>query len=340
MLTIIQILAEAPGRDLIQQVAVRSRHDAHIHLEGGVASHALDLPLLDGPQELDLHEQGNFADFIQKQRAAVRLQKTPVPALVRARESAFLVPEQFGFQKAFGQGRTVHRHPRAVLALALVMDGPRHQLLARPGLAVDQHRRLRRGHSVDHLQHPPDGGAVSHDALHWNGKTLAGPDGLAVFQRFEQGGLELIKVEGLDEIIHGPGLHGLHSGLHGGIRRHEHDRHGGIVLADFLQSRDAVHVGHSDIHQHHVKRPFAYPRHSLFAIPRRRNGQPPAPKERLKHPAMPRIVIHHKNRMRTFLSHAIPQLILDQSNTHNPNKPFSSAFRHIMDLIKNQEKRG
>ena len=55
---------------------------------------------------------------------------------------------------------------------------------------------------------------------------------------------------------------------------------------------------------------------------------------------MPRIVIHHKNRMRTFLSHAIPQLILDQSNTHNPNKPFSSAFRHIMDLIKDQEKRG
>ena len=172
---IIQILAKAPGRDLIQQVAVRSRHDAHIHLEGGVASHALDLPLLDGPQELDLHEQGNFADFIQKQRAAVRLQKTPVPALVRARESAFLVPEQFGFQKAFGQGRTVHRHPRAVLALALVMDGPRHQLLARPGLAVDQHRRLRRGHSVDHLQHPPDGGAVSHDALHWNGRPRCVP---------------------------------------------------------------------------------------------------------------------------------------------------------------------
>uniref|UniRef100_UPI003FEDAA32 hypothetical protein n=1 Tax=Bilophila wadsworthia TaxID=35833 RepID=UPI003FEDAA32 len=50
--------------------------------------------------------------------------------------------------------------------------------------------------------------------------------------------------------------------------------------------------------------------------------------------------IHHKNRMRTFLSHAIPQLILDQSNTHNPNKPFSSAFRHIMDLIKKSGKTG
>lgn len=89
---IIQILAEAPGRDLIQQVAVRRRHDAHIHLEGGVASHALDLPLLDGPQELDLHEQGNFADFVQKQRAAVRLQKTPVPALVRAVKAPFSCP--------------------------------------------------------------------------------------------------------------------------------------------------------------------------------------------------------------------------------------------------------
>ena len=150
---------------------------------------------------------------------------------------------------------------------------------------------------MDHLQHPADGGAVSHNPLHRDGETLAGPDGLAVFQRFEQGGLEQIEVEGFDEIIHGPGLHGLHSGFHGGIRRHEHDRHSRVVLADFLQSRDAVHVGHTDIHQDHVKRPFAYPRHSLLSIPRRRDGQPPAAKERLKHPAMPRIVIHHKNRM-------------------------------------------
>ena len=50
-----EVLAEAALLELLLEVAVGGGHDAHVHLEGLVAAHALELALLQEAQQLDLH---------------------------------------------------------------------------------------------------------------------------------------------------------------------------------------------------------------------------------------------------------------------------------------------
>ena len=57
-------------------------------------------------------------------------------------ESAFDVPEEFTFEKVFGNGGAIHSDEWSVLAPAAAVDFASDQLLARPGLAQDEHRRF------------------------------------------------------------------------------------------------------------------------------------------------------------------------------------------------------
>lgn len=70
---VVEILTETPFADFLAQVAVGRGDDPHIHDDGRIAAHALDFPLLEGPQKLCLKQEGQFADFIEEQRAAVGL---------------------------------------------------------------------------------------------------------------------------------------------------------------------------------------------------------------------------------------------------------------------------
>ena len=49
------------------------------------AAHPADLPLLQHAQQLYLQGQGELADLVQKERAAVRLLEQPLARPVRAR---------------------------------------------------------------------------------------------------------------------------------------------------------------------------------------------------------------------------------------------------------------
>ena len=68
-----------------------------------------------------------------------------------AGECAREVTEQFALGKALGQGRAIHVDQRLVRPRRAVVDRPRHQLLARTGLAQDQHRELAPCHGLDLL---------------------------------------------------------------------------------------------------------------------------------------------------------------------------------------------
>ena len=50
----------------------------------------------------------DLPDFIQKERAALRLFKPANAPFMSAREGALLMPKQFGFEQCRGQGRTVY----------------------------------------------------------------------------------------------------------------------------------------------------------------------------------------------------------------------------------------
>ena len=52
---VVEVLAEASGRDLGLEVLVGRGHDADVDLDGLLAAHALELALLQRAQELELH---------------------------------------------------------------------------------------------------------------------------------------------------------------------------------------------------------------------------------------------------------------------------------------------
>ena len=77
--------------------------------QGLVRADALKRPLAEKSQQLDLDRRVNFADFVQEQRAALRLLKPPDAPFVSAGERALLVAEQFALQQRRRQRRAMHR---------------------------------------------------------------------------------------------------------------------------------------------------------------------------------------------------------------------------------------
>jgi len=69
--------------------------DAHIATDRLVVTHPLEDPLLQDPQQLDLHRQTHVADFVEKQRAPFSDLEAAPTGGVRPGEGAFFVTEQF-----------------------------------------------------------------------------------------------------------------------------------------------------------------------------------------------------------------------------------------------------
>src|SRR5262249_58982176 len=86
-------------------------------------------------------------------RALVGQLEPPRPARHRAGERALLVAEQLALQDARRQRRAVHLHERAGFARAVDVDRVRDELLARPRLAAQEHRRRRGRDLLDLGEH-------------------------------------------------------------------------------------------------------------------------------------------------------------------------------------------
>jgi len=63
-------------------------------------------------------------------------------------ERALFVPKQFALQQARGDCGTIKFHKGTVLRSAAVVNRPRNDLLARPGLSRNQDRCVRVGHGL------------------------------------------------------------------------------------------------------------------------------------------------------------------------------------------------
>src|SRR5215831_11732356 len=79
--SIVQITAEPPGANVLCQVTIRRRDEAHVDLQRVRSSQTLKLPLLQDAQQQNLHFLGQFADLVQEQCSAVRLFEAPFAAL-------------------------------------------------------------------------------------------------------------------------------------------------------------------------------------------------------------------------------------------------------------------
>jgi hypothetical protein len=96
-------------------------------------------------QEHRLHVQGQLADFVEEQRAAVGLNEGALAIRNRPRESPTHVTQERGFDKILGLGGAVEDHEGLVGAGTVAVNLLGEKLLARPGLAFEQHGGLGMG---------------------------------------------------------------------------------------------------------------------------------------------------------------------------------------------------
>ena len=160
---VVEVLPEASLANLLQQVAVRGRHQPHVHLQRLRAPQTLELARLQHAQQLRLHLERGLAHLVQEQRRAVRHVEAARLARQRSGEGAPLAPEQLALHEPRRQRRAVdlHHHARAAAALPVQRLGD--ELLSAAGLAAHEHRCVGGRDLLHELQHPLDGGALPGD---------------------------------------------------------------------------------------------------------------------------------------------------------------------------------
>ena len=106
--TVVEVFAELLAPHLLEQVAIGRRNHAHVDDGAGLlGADALNLAVLEEPQQHALHAQAHLADFVEQDRAAVgRLEKSRAIA-IRAREAAAHVAEEFRFEQPFGHAGAI-----------------------------------------------------------------------------------------------------------------------------------------------------------------------------------------------------------------------------------------
>ena len=154
-----QVVTEPPGFDLVGERPVRGRHDAGIDPPWMVLADAPDLAFLDRAQQLGLRTRREFADLVEKQRAAIRLLEQARAVGGRAGEGPARMSEQFRFEEVVAERGAVDgaeaAHPSGGPGVNRLGD----EFLAGPALSEDEHRVGRRGGPANLPPDVGDGGA-------------------------------------------------------------------------------------------------------------------------------------------------------------------------------------
>src|SRR5262249_49120582 len=99
---VIQVFAKLAVPDAGGQVAVGGSDYADVQADRIRTSEALHLALLQDAQELRLQFHREFADFVQKDRAALRLLEAACPRLQGAGERSADMSEELALEQSFG----------------------------------------------------------------------------------------------------------------------------------------------------------------------------------------------------------------------------------------------
>src|SRR5262245_44735746 len=117
---VVEVGTERARVDLPAEVTVGGGDHPHVGAQAARAAGALELALLEHPQQLCLGLERQFADLVEQQRAAVRELEAPAPLLGGTGEGALLVTEELAFDQVARQRGTVDLYqwtfpPRAAL---------------------------------------------------------------------------------------------------------------------------------------------------------------------------------------------------------------------------------
>ena len=130
---------------------MRGRQHADIHGNRVPPAQPLQAFFLQHPQQFHLCARREVANFIQKNRPLMRLLKPADPLRGGSRKRPALMAEQFALQQILGNRRAIDGDERFLRPVAMLVNRPRNQFLARPGFAANQHVHRLRRHSSDFL---------------------------------------------------------------------------------------------------------------------------------------------------------------------------------------------
>ena len=139
-----QVLAEAPRRNLGRGIAVGCADDAHVDRRRRVRADPLHRACLQEAKHFCLQRQVHLANFVEKERASVRLYSRTLARRRSAGEGPFLVAEDLAFQQIARDGGTVDGNERPVAPLAELVKRLGAQFLSGATLARDENGGLRR----------------------------------------------------------------------------------------------------------------------------------------------------------------------------------------------------
>ena len=105
------------------QVLVRRRDDPHVGLDRLDRPERFINPLLQHPQQSDLHGRRDVADLVQKQRTAVGQSKAAEFILPGISKCPRLVTEQFRFQEGIGQRPAIQCDESFLAPPRKIVDG-------------------------------------------------------------------------------------------------------------------------------------------------------------------------------------------------------------------------
>src|SRR6202043_526240 len=107
-----KIFAKPLLLDFLVKVLVGCRENSHVGIDGSGSAEPFELAVLQHAEQLYLNGRTDLSNLIEKQRAAVGEFKAAFLAGICAGKSAFLISEEFGFQKRIRQSSAAHFNQR------------------------------------------------------------------------------------------------------------------------------------------------------------------------------------------------------------------------------------
>ena len=151
---VVQVFAELALGDQGFEVFVGGANEHHVHLVFLARAQRCDPALLQHAQQTRLQLGGHVADFVQKQRAAVRhLDLAGGATPFGTGERAFFVAKEFGLDQGFRNGGAVDRHKGPPCPCRVVVDGLRQDVFAGAGFTQDHDRDVAALHPLQLVQH-------------------------------------------------------------------------------------------------------------------------------------------------------------------------------------------
>src|SRR6185503_3403997 len=117
-----EILPETSQLHRSLQIDIRRRQHANIRLDHFASANARELAVLQHAQQTNLRRQTHLADFVEKQRPAIRFLETSATQCARISERALLVSKKFRLEQRLRNRAAVQFHVRLVFAAGVEMD--------------------------------------------------------------------------------------------------------------------------------------------------------------------------------------------------------------------------